>query len=515
MLNVAFWARCYGKAWRKVEAGQASFLLPIYASKDCFQQTGCAVVITHQEEEHMLPDTKVVKQKNFDTHHALVIGGSMAGLLAARVLSEHFERVTIIERDALIDDAEPRKGVPQGRHVHGLLASGAATLGEYFPNLFATLAQDGAIAALPSDLHRYQFGEWVGKVPSPVKTLWQSRPFLEQHVRAALKDRPNVQILDACEVTRLQMNDERITGVFLQHRGGKQREEELATDLVVDTSGRGSRAPQWLVSLGYPQVEETSIKVDIGYASRIYRCPDQQPHDWKILFVLGTPPDDKRAGAIFPIEGGRWVVTLVGWLRDYPPGDDAGFLDYARSIAQPDVYEAIKEAEPLTPITVYKYTANRWRHYERMSRLPEGFIIMGDAVCAFNPTYGQGMSVAALEAKTLDSCLREQQSYTENNRQTSFPQRFQKAISKKIKTPWMLATGEDLRYPETEGHRSLGTRLFNWYTRRMIGLTASHPFMTVAFFQVQHLLKPLVSLFEPHIVWTVLSREPSRWKGRR
>lgn len=451
-------------------------------------------------------NSKVLEQNRFDTHHAIVIGGSMAGLLAARVLSEHFEQVTIIERDRWIDDAQPRKGVPQGRHVHGLLAGGAAVLGEYFPDLFAALAQDGAVPLCTSDLRRYQLGGWVGTVSSPVKSLWQSRPFLEQHVRAALSERPNVHVLDACEVTRLRTNDERITGVVLRHRSGEQREEELAANLVVDASGRGSRASQWLASLGYSRVEETRVKIDVGYASRIYRCPDQLPTDWKVLFVFGTPPDNKRAGVIFPMQGGYWMVTLIGVLRDYPPDDVAGFLDYARSLAQPDVYEAIKEAEPITPIAVYKYPANQWRHYERLSRLPEGFIVIGDAVCSFNPVYGQGMSVAALEAKTLDTCLREQQSCPGNNHPSSFPQRFQKAIAKEIKAPWMLTTTEDLRYPEAEGQRSLGTRLFNWYIRHVIGLTASHPLVTAAFFQVQHLRKPLVSLFEPRIVWAVVSR---------
>jgi 2-polyprenyl-6-methoxyphenol hydroxylase-like FAD-dependent oxidoreductase len=254
-------------------------------------------------------------------------------------------------------------------------------------------------------------------------------------------------------------------------------------------------------------VEETSVKIDVGYASRIYRCPEQLPTDWKVLITLGTPPDNKRAGVIFPIEGGYWMVTLGGWLRDYPPDDDAGFLDYARSLAQPDLYEAIKQAEPITPIAVYKYSANRWRHYERLSRLPEGFIIMGDAVCAFSPVYGQGMTVAAMEARTLDTCLREQQTGTGNTHPISFPKRFQQAIAKEIKAAWMLSTGEDLRYPETEGHRSLSTRLFNWYLRRVIGLTVSHPSMAAAFFQVWHLLKPLSSLFEPRIVWSVLHRE--------
>jgi len=454
-----------------------------------------------------MKNKKVLKQHRLETQHAIVIGGSMAGLLAARVLSDHFERVTIIERDQLVDAAEPRKGVPQGRHVHGLLAGGTALLREYFPDLIATLVKDGSVLLGPSDIRRYQLGVSVAPVPGPIKALFQSRPFLEQHVRAALLARNNVQVLDGCSVTRLSINDRRITGVVLRHRLGEQREEELAANLVVDASGRGSRAPEWLASLGYGQVEETCVTIDVGYASRIYRCPKWLPTDWKALITLGTPPDNKRAGVIFPIEGGYWMVTLGGWLRDYPPDDDAGFLDYARSLTQPDLYEAIKGAEPVSPIVVYRYTANRWRHYERQSRLPEGFIIMGDAVCAYSPVYGQGMSVAAIEAKTLDTCLREQQSATGNTHPASFPHRFQKAIAREIKTAWLLSTGEDLRYPGTKGHRSLGIRLFNWYIRRVVCLTEFDPYVATAFFQVYHLIKPWKSLFDPRIASTVLSRQ--------
>ena len=451
-------------------------------------------------------DTHRLQQKRFETQHAVVIGGGMAGLLAARALSEHFERVTILERDSLIDDAEARKGVPQGRHVHILLAGGAAVLGEYFPDLFAELAQDGAVLVGSSDFRQYQLGLQVAPVPGTVKTPWQSRPFLEQHVRAFLATRNNVQFLDGCSVTRLRMKDERITGVYLQHRAGEQREEELAANLVIDASGRGSHAPQWLASLGYSQVEETCVTIHLGYATRLYRCPNPLPSEWKVLLISGTPPDNKRAGILSPIEGGYWMVTLAGRLRDYPPDDDAGFLEFARSLAKPDLYEAIKEAEPISPIAIYKFKAHLWRHYERLSRLPEGFIVMGDAVCAFNPAYGQGMSVAAREAKILDTCLREQQSLAGNHQQTSFPLHFQKAIVQEIKTPWMLATGQDLRYPETEGRRSGGTRLFNWYIRHVIGLTTTDPFVAATFFQVSHLLKPLRSLFGPRMVWAVLGR---------
>lgn len=451
--------------------------------------------------------SKQPAQGTFDRHHAVVIGGSMAGLLATHVLSDHFEQVTIIERDRLIGDAEARKGVPQGRHVHGLLARGAVIMGEYFPDLFPTLAKDGAILVRLEDVRWNQLGVWMVPVPSPVKTLFQSRPFLEQHVRAQLAARDNVHIRDACEVSQLCAHNDRITGVVLRYRSGEQREETLSADLIVDASGRGSRAPQWLNSLGYGNVQETSVKIDIGYATRIYRCPAHLPAGWKALLIFGRPPDDKRGGVIFPIQGGYWIVTLQGSLRDYPPDDEAGFLEFARSLAQPDLYEAIKDAEVVTPIAVYKYSANRWRHYERMERLPEGFIIMGDAVCSFNPVYGQGMSVAAIEAQTLDRCLHEQEIFAGNNSVVDFTQRFQQAIARDIKTPWLLSTGEDLRYPGAEGKRSLNTRLLNRYMRRVIELTTSDPHVTATLLRVRNLLKPLSTLFRPRIILAVLRHE--------
>ena len=451
--------------------------------------------------------SKQPMQGTFDRHHAVVIGGSMTGLLAARVLSDHFEQVTMIERDRLTDDAEARKGVPQGRHVHNLRARGAAIIGEYFPDLFPTLAQDGAILVRLEDVHWNQLGVWMAPVRSPVKALFQSRPFLEQHVRDQLAARDNVRIMDACEVSQLCAHDDRITGVVLRYRTGEQHEEALSADLVVDTSGRGSRAPQWLNSLGYGNVQETSVKIDIGYATRIYRCPAHLPANWKGLFIYGRPPDDKRGGVILPIQGGYWMVTLVGSLRDYPPDDEAGFLEFARSLAQPDLYEAMKDAEPVTPTAVYKYSANRWRHYERMERLPEGFIIMGDAACSFNPVYGQGMSVAAIEAQSLDRCLREQEMFAGNNGLVGFTQRFQQAIARDIKTPWLLSTGEDLRYPGAEGKRSLSIRLLNRYMRRVIELTASDPRVTTTLLRVRNLLKPLSTLFQPRIILAVLRQE--------
>jgi 2-polyprenyl-6-methoxyphenol hydroxylase-like FAD-dependent oxidoreductase len=453
------------------------------------------------------PLGETIGESTFDRRHAVVIGGSMAGLLAARVLSDHFEQVTLIERDRLTGDAEPRKGVPQGRHVHGLLAGGAAIMGEYFPDLFPELARDGAIPVGTEDIRWNQLGVWMAQVPSHLKMLFQSRPFLEQHVREQLTARENVCIVDACEVVQLCTRNNRVTGVALRYRSGEQREEALSADLVVDASGRGSRAPQWLNSLGYGKVQEISVNIDIGYATRIYRCPAHLPARWKALFIYGRPPDDKRGGVILPIEDGSWMVTLGGSLRDYPPDDEVGYLAFARSLAQPDIYEAIQDAEPVTPIAVYRYSANRWRHYERMKRLPEGFIIIGDAACSFNPVYGQGMSVAAIEAQTLDRCLREQEMVTGNNGLVGFSQRFQQVIARDIETPWLLATGEDLRYPGAQGKRSTGTRLLNWYMRCVIELSASDQRVAATLLRVRNLLKPLSALFQPRIILAVLPRE--------
>ncbi|HYX50677.1 MAG TPA: FAD-dependent oxidoreductase, partial [Ktedonobacteraceae bacterium] len=397
--------------------------------------------------------TKQAKQVELIGQHAVVIGASMAGLLAGRVLSDHFEHVTIIERDRLPEQVESRRGVPQGQHAHILLMKGETILRELFPALYETFARKGAVPLTSADMQWYDFGVWKAPAPDPIKSYCGSRPFLEQCVRHFVAARANVHFIDGCEVKRIYSNEDhtRVKGVSLVYHSPERHEENLAADLVVDASGRGSRAPQWLMSLGYDRVEETSVKVEVGYATRIYRRPINLPLDWKLLIVYPNPPREKRSGLVFPIENDCWMVSLAGRLHDNPPADEEGYLEFARSLPDPSLYDAIKEAEPLTPIVTYKYAMNRWRHYERMTRLPAGFVILGDAVCTINPVYGQGMSVAAIEAKVLDMCLRYQQRQGTGNDMVGFPQRFQKEIVKAVMVPWMLATGEDFRYPETEG----------------------------------------------------------------
>ena len=439
--------------------------------------------------------------------HAVVIGASMAGLLAARVLSEHFERVTLIERDQLTGMG-PRKGVPQGWQTHALLSKGAAVIESLFPDLFPALVEEGATAAdMGADLLWYQFG--VGKVrfKSGIHIYSQSRPWLEAQIRQRVASRANVRVLDGFGVVQLSASSTtgRITGVQIRAIGEAGDTEEVAADLVVDASGRGSQAPRWLKALGYPQVEESVVKVDVGYATRLYRRPKALPADWKILVIYCTPPQEQRTGLVQPFEGDRWSVSLSGWLKDYPPTEEVGFLEYARSLPNPALYELIREAEPLAPAVSYRFAANRRRYYERMSRLPEGFVVLGDALCSFNPVYAQGMTVAAIEVETLQTCLQQRQRRQGNL--IGLTRQFQKAAARTVSAAWMFTTSEDFRYPQTEGKRPIGIGLFQWYTRRLLEAAAENPRLALRFYHVMHMQKSPTTLFAPQVLAAVLFRK--------
>ncbi|HET9530109.1 MAG TPA: 2-polyprenyl-6-methoxyphenol hydroxylase-like oxidoreductase, partial [Blastocatellia bacterium] len=385
--------------------------------------------------------------------HAVVIGGSLAGLLAARVLADHFDRVTVIERDQLPLEPASRKGVPQARHLHVLLARGRLILEEMFPGIMQELAEASApMADMAADVKWLTPAGWGVRFKSNIGILPTSRDLLEFRVRRRVSAIPGIYFIDECDVTGLTSNAarDRITGLRLNLRTrphwDTERFNNLQADLVVDAGGRGSKTPKWLEELGYAPPEETVINAFLGYASRIYRQPESR-RDWQGLYVQAAPPAHTRGGVLFPIEGNRWLLTIVGLGRDYPPTDEAGFLEFARSMRTPIIYDAIKDAEPLSDIYTYRATENRVRHYEHLTRRPEGLIVMGDAACAFNPVYGQGMTTAALGAETLRECIEHQRARHAGDL-TGIEARFQKRLAKANSAAWMLATGEDLRVPQ-------------------------------------------------------------------
>jgi 2-polyprenyl-6-methoxyphenol hydroxylase-like FAD-dependent oxidoreductase len=294
----------------------------------------------------------------------------------------------------------------------------------------------------------------------------------------------------------------RVRGVHFTRADGRQ--DTMAADLVVDATGRGSRAARWLEALGYPGVKETVVSMDLAYLSRIFKRPAMSGMDWKAIMIYGKAPTYTRLAALGPIEGDRWLVTLAGYLGDHPAGAREGFLSFAQGLQRPDIYEAIKDAEPLTPPVAYRIPSNLWRRYGRMRRFPDGLVIMGDAVCSFNPLYAQGMTTAALEAMCLDTSLRRQRRARGCGGLTGFSRPFQRRLERIILIPWLLATIEDLRYPGVKGRRFPGLSLIHWYTGCIHALSASDPFVMTAFAHVVQMEAHPLTLLDPRVMARVI-----------
>jgi 2-polyprenyl-6-methoxyphenol hydroxylase-like FAD-dependent oxidoreductase len=442
--------------------------------------------------------------------HAIVIGGSMAGLMAARVLSDHFERVTLVERDKMNDAPESRKGQPHTRHLHGLLAKGLEVMTHYFPDLPAELEAGGAIFGdMGLNMRWYAFGGYRVQFDSGLNAATMSRPFLEWHIRQRVVALPNVTVLDECSVEELTTTADRqqVTGVRLTHRGEGKREEVLNADLVVDASGRGSPTPKWLEALGYARPEEEVIKVNMCYSTRIYR---RQPGDLvgsKLIMIAPEPPHNKRIGLLFQIEEDRWIAMLGGMAGDYAPTDEQGFLEYAAGLAAPDIYQMLSRLEPLTDIYQYKYPSSLRRRYEKLARFPERYLVMGDAICSFNPIYGQGMTSAAMQAAELDRLIQEQGAKGLHG----LARHFFRRAAKVVDIPWQVAAGEDFRFPETEGKKSRETDFINAYVAKVHRATHTDTVVYRAFLDVMNLIQPPSSLMRPSIMWRVLRhRQPKQ-----
>jgi 2-polyprenyl-6-methoxyphenol hydroxylase-like FAD-dependent oxidoreductase len=430
--------------------------------------------------------------------HAVVLGASMAGLGAARALAKHYERVTVVDRDVLPRGADNRKGVPQGAHAHGLLPSGYRVLDEYFPGMMRELIDRGALPTdLTGDFLWYQYGAWKLRTDCGLGAVIVTRPLLEQKVRERVRALPQVTWLEDhdVEVAVFDASRQRVTGVQVKPRAGGEA-RTLEAELVVDALGRGSPSPKWLASWGFGEVAETSVRIDVGYATGIFERRRGDFHGSHGAIIAGTAPESTRYAAVLGAEGDRWVVTLVGSVGDHPPTEISAWRAFAASLPVPDVHDLVEGREPLLPIASYRFAANRHLHYERLRRFPGRFLVVGDAYCSFNPIYGQGMSVALREARALDDCLA--------GGGDDLARRFFAEASTIIAGPWAIATGEDFRYPQVEGKRPPGFRLVTQYMARAHRAATRDPVVLRRFFDVASLLAPPTAMMAPRIAWRVL-----------
>jgi 2-polyprenyl-6-methoxyphenol hydroxylase-like FAD-dependent oxidoreductase len=428
----------------------------------------------------------------------VVVGASIAGLLAARAVSDKYPSVTVVDRDALPEAPTGRRGVPQGRQLHVLLARGRETFDELFPGLSDELVSIGApLVDLHEQFHWYNDGYRMRRAPSPLLAVGVSRPLLEHVVRARVMALPGVEFLSSHEVTGVTATPDRrrITGVRVWPRATDGAERVLAANLVVDAGGRGARSPVWLAELGYPAAPVEEVRVDVTYLTRVYR---REPHhlDGLLGLVTNAVPGAPRAAVMAAVEDDQIAVAMSGMLGEQPPTDPEALADFATALAAPQVAEFVRTAVPTGEPATMRYPASVRRHYERMQRYPEGHLAIGDALCSFNPIYGQGMTVAAQEASLLRRLLADQT--------VDLPRRFYRGAARLIDNPWSIAVGTDLRFPEVAGRRTARVRFINAYIHRLHMAASIDPVLGAAFLRVINLIDPPTSLLSPRIVTRVL-----------
>jgi 2-polyprenyl-6-methoxyphenol hydroxylase-like FAD-dependent oxidoreductase len=435
---------------------------------------------------------------------AVVIGAGMAGLTAAGALADRFDQVVVLERDTLPSEPAHRAGTPQARHVHALLLSGQRALSELFPGFEQDLARAGAVplrAGLDVRIERQ------GYHPFPQRDLgWisyaVSRPTIERAVRARVEGRANTTLRQRCRVQEVlaSPDGEAVTGVRYDNEDGAS--ETIAADLVVDASGRGALTLALLQSIGRPLPEETSIGIDLGYATCVFAIPDDAPADWKGVMTFGQAPHDSRGGLMLPLEGNRWMATIGGRHGDVPSGDAEGFLTYASALRTPTIYNAISRARRLNGIARYGFPESVRRHFERLDVFPRGLLPIGDAICRFNPVYGQGMSVAALEACLLRSLL---ERLGDGDPIAGLAPAFFAEVQALIETPWSVAI-LDFVFPDTRGQRPADFETTLRFGIALTRLAAEDPAVHKLTAEVQNLLKPRSVYRDPKLVERVLAK---------
>lgn len=440
------------------------------------------------------------------THTAVVIGASMGGLTAARALTDRFERVVVLERDALPAGPIERPGTPQGRHLHALLAGGLHAVEAMFPGFEQELAAAGAVpyrAGLDIRIERPGFD------PFPRRDLGfgaysMSRSLLECLVRQRVRQHDRIDLRDRCRVLEIVASADGTTATGVVYEPANGAATTIDADLVVDASGRGSFTLALLAATGRKLPPETAIGVDVGYATAIFAMPDDKDRDWKGVMHLPQAPQKSGCALLFPIEGRRWIVSLGGRGNEKPPGNLAGFLSFTQDFRTPTVGDAIRDAQPEGEVTRFAFPSSVWRHYAQLDDFPRGLLPFADAIYRFNPLYGQGMTIAAREASALRELLARSKDDGGDGLE-NLASSFFTAADALIETPWAMSAMPDLVFPDTVGERPKDLEATLKFSAALSRLAAHDAEVHKLMVEVQHLLKPRSDLRNPALVARVMA----------
>jgi 2-polyprenyl-6-methoxyphenol hydroxylase-like FAD-dependent oxidoreductase len=420
---------------------------------------------------------------------AVIVGAGLSGLLAARVLADTYHTVTLVERDSLPDAPLNREGVPQSHHAHILLKLGLDIISELFPNFVGAL-DEYKIPELSwtKDIRLLRGDHWLPTMDLNLTTRAATRPLLEWVIRQQVAQLANVKFMSNQRVVGYQFGKPACATGIKFHTG-----QILETDLIIDASGRNSKTTEWLSEQHFTPPPEEVVNAHVGYSSRLYESL-KTSLDYKMIGIGNRAPNRRQSGTLILQENGIYIVTLAGvGKQDQPPTDEEGFLDFAKSLASTDIYEVIKNAVPASPIRGYRDTQNRRRRYDQVV-MPTGLVVFGEALCSFNPVYAQGMTAAAIQARILRNCVRQQHYET-----------IHAQLLNAIKTPWLIATGADLAFPETDGIRSPGpTVILQRYIEEYSEIMGYHKDMTKDFVNMINMTKPPTALFAPSYIFEVM-----------
>lgn len=439
---------------------------------------------------------------------AVVLGGSIAGLFAARVLSEAYDEVLIVDRDRLTGVEGPRRSRPQGRHINAMHVQGRVVMEQLFPGITEELIRDGCPQGdYAGDCRWYFRGRPLKREDIGYPAIPATAPLMERHIRDRALALPNVSSLEEHDILGLSATDDRsrVTGVQVQRSGARGPSEEIDADLVVDATGRGSRTPVWLERMGYPRVPEERKKIGLGYVTQHYRL-NSDPYGDDLAIIPVASPGLPRGAIFTKTDNGRTELTAYGLLDDHPPTDQEGFFEFVRTLPVPDIHEAITRADPLDEPVAFRFPTTLRRRYEDMPRFPDGLLVTGDAVSCFNPIYAQGMTVAALSALTMRQHL-----HTGAAPQPS--QYFRDLAHDVIDPPWEMTNTVDLSFPGVTGRRTLKVRVAQVYlTLVQIAATRDEK-VTTAYMRAAGMVDRPEALMRPSMVLRVLRgslRGPAR-----
>ncbi|MER7758941.1 hypothetical protein [Streptomyces sp. NPDC097619] len=454
----------------------------------------------------MSPNHPIASPADTGEGHAVVIGSSLAGLTAAAALVRHMDRVTVIEKDRLPRGPRWRPGVAQSRHAHNLMQAGHEGLERLFPGIGRELLAAGMVKVrMPEDILLMAPGGWIPRFSTGMSMMTGTRDVIDAVVRDRLRGDPKVTFLQEHEVTGLQGGrDDTVTGVWVRAKdteaaSGWSPRRLIPAEFTVDASGRKSRAPEWLTELGYQAPEETVVDAKTAYATSVFAPPVGHVADWKCMLLMATP-DNPRQGILNPIEGGKWMVSVSASGGSRPPTTHEGFLQAVKTLRDPVLFDAIERATPLGRVYGSGRTENRWRHYEKLRRLPDQFLVIGDGMAAFNPSYGQGMSAAVKSALVLEAMLRS------HGTVVGLARRLRKALAKEVAGAWQIATTSDLKYPWAAEVTppDLETRIGQWYVDKVAAVAPVNRAAATVILELGQLLVDPTAAFRPKVLAAAL-----------